>query len=278
MSNVSIFDWFKRIAGKQSGEKQKRRVSVLAHNHGTKAVALEAVKAEQRDLSHNLGKMIDRTERALNDIAVELKADKPHDKQSLAQIHQRQARIRLAITRLETALQRTQDLERELTEWNLPRLKHEQRDRMRADVKNEIIKSELAVRELLQGRKARVEKPVIDKSDGFALTEPKIVTFDVPMKIADGKITRTASSLRISRLDANHLEPSSENIVRSIRELSNELSKHEQVPKKDVKELASLAHQIRDLHAILRRVDKKFGKMRDRIAMTDGFRHVFQHH
>jgi len=274
---VSIISWFKRITGKKDGAKEKRRISVLPHKQSAQDLNLSSLRSEQRDLAQSLGKMIDQAEKSLNEISAALKQSKPHDKQALARIRERQAKIRMALLRFETALQRKQELERELSEWERPQSKGHF-DQMRRNIKSELLRSELAMRDLLDGKHKKNETIEADniKEPISAASQPE--KFEMPVGITESKIFRSAPSLRISHEQTNHLEPRTENLIRSIREVSMELSKHEQAPDKDVKELASLAHQIRDLHAILRKVDKKFGKMRDRIALTDGFRHVFQYH
>ncbi|MDD2786417.1 MAG: hypothetical protein PHS79_06075 [Patescibacteria group bacterium] len=74
------------------------------------------------------------------------------------------------------------------------------------------------------------------------------------------------------------MEPNAEHLAQHIKELSRELGRYQQTPSADPHESLRMASEIKSLHTILRQADKKIGNHRDRIAATDGFRHVFVSH
>jgi hypothetical protein len=75
-----------------------------------------------------------------------------------------------------------------------------------------------------------------------------------------------------------YLALDSNQMAERIKELSRELAKYQSAPQAEPMESLRTAQEIRALHALLRKADRKNGFQRDRLSMTDGFERVFSRH
>lgn len=270
--DVSIGNWIKK-AVKNFGSAKKPH-AFLKQAKIKDDGSIKSLVSEQRDLSNRFEALMSRLENSLDSMSSTIKSLNVNDRRILENLRKKQEGLRLAMTRLEAALSNRSDVERELVGWKRALENTDRKDCLRASLKAEIFRSEATIRSAIEsGRPIEVQSASVARET--AVIPSKIVhtaTEELPQQ-ADIEFKP-----RIARAEAKHLTPEAAHIVRSIRELSNELARHEQSPVPNQKEMASVTRQIRDLHVVLRKIDKKFGKIRDRIEMTDGFRRVFQHH
>ncbi len=166
--------------------------------------------------------------------------------------------LRRALRRLDATARSTRELEQELDEWTF----REENGALHADhpsVRMEIVASELVTRGA-----ERPPRPTHEDADDNAIL---FVTEEdgrgsPPQKI----ISETYEPLPI--VDVGHL-------LSAIRDATRETERWHAVPDEALDDDALVqVHYVRELHAILKRLDRRHGIVRDRVALAVNSREV----
>lgn len=227
---------------------------------------------EQRALNERAVRMLEVYERKTEKIAALLEECRQGDIERLApHIRQLQMDLKNALMRAELAGTETSDLERELADWQYR-------------WKNGSEEPSSRYKSLLIELKSRGSSSVIARSSGDAAistlpsSEEKLVYFDLQTLDKEPDEEEVVGAVMYSSQEATGLETDPEQLVLHIKDLSRELARYKQDPTSEPTESLRMARQIRQLHAILRNIDRKSGDYRDRIGLTDGFEQVFSSH
>ncbi|MDD5726391.1 MAG: hypothetical protein PHC53_03200 [Patescibacteria group bacterium] len=226
---------------------------------------------EQRALNERAARMLDVYERKMEKIAALLEECRQGNIERLApHIRQLQMDLKNALMRAELAGTETSDLERELADWQY-------RWRNGSEEPSPRYKSLLLE---LRSRGSLSSSGELDETRGPIpdASEEKPVYFDLQTLDKEPDEEEMVGTVIYSNQGATGLETDPEQLVLQIKNLSRELARYKQDPISEPAESLRMARQIRQLHAILRQIDRKSGDYRDRIGLTDGFEHVFSSH
>lgn len=267
---MALASWVRSIiSGKNKEVKEKNNLKNKAAFH---------IVSKQRDLAQRASDVWKSFEGSLEDLSRKVRSLSQGAPVKDKVLHDQQV-LDIALSRLETSLKRTQDLQRELSEWErLAKSDKNKVDTNHPSLRRAIVKSELELRsavesgvldmgiagdDSLEGNRVGLEKNEIGKTIGLVSTEEK----DKPHRVVKVK---TDTDVAIPH------DP--EGLVKTIRHVSRELAQETQKKHKNKGDIVDFLHQLKDLHAALRLTDRANGKIRDRLAITDGFRYVFTHH
>ncbi|MHB8830629.1 MAG: hypothetical protein ACYC44_00710 [Patescibacteria group bacterium] len=257
----SILNSFKRGILKLSSRKLSKPDAKLC----------DRLMNEQRVLNERAVRMLEVYERKTEKIAALLEECRQGDIERLApHIRQLQMDLKNALMRAELAGAETSDLERELADWQY-RWKNGSEE-LSPRYKSLLV--ELKSRGSLSssGELDEIRGPIPDAS------EEKPIYFDLGTLKDEPDGEEAVGAVMYSSQEATGLETDPEQLVLHIKDLSRELARYKQDPTSEPTESLRMARQIRQLHAILRKIDRKSGDYRDRIGLTDGFEHVFSSH
>lgn len=206
--------------------------------------------ADQAALAREIEKTFDLYDERLKDLAGRVNQLSTKDfKREAKNIREAQDGLRRALRRLDLSAKTAKELERELALW-------EDREQdaapMHADhpfVRAEMARSELAVR---KGKIERARKEIISQTV-TVLEEPQSHS-------THDELPTTNEPLPL---------PDTANLLRAIREATREAERWHAIPVEDHDEDALIqVHQVRDLHAALRRMDREQGSQRDRLELA----------
>jgi len=250
---------------------------------------------EQRVLNERAAKMLSVFETKVEKIAALLEECRQGDIERLApHIRQLQMDLKNAMMRAELAGAEASDLERELADWQYrwrngseelsPRYKSlmiELKSRGSSSViarnsSDEAI-SERSPRSSNLLAMTKVDEPQ-EKPVYFDLQTLGGEYVETPSEDVSTLKPQTASAVAFSNQEESGLDTDPDQLVLQIKDLSRELARYKQEPISEPTESLRMAKQIRQLHAILRQIDRRSGNNRDRIGLTDGFEHVFSSH
>lgn len=204
------------------------------------------LESEQRGLAADLERLFVAYDEQMGSLAARLsRMDDATLEREWEAVKRQQTDIRRLLQRFETSVRSRQDLERELAAWEA---------RTDGDERAEIIRSELAVRGV-----RRDLRPVLAAPEPMEASE-----IDDAPEDADNPIAR------IPPLDPESLpEVSTEHLLAAIRDAVREADRWHAVPKDAMGEDALVQlHHVRDLHAMLRRLDRRKGIRRDRLELA----------
>ncbi len=256
----SMLDSFKRGILKLSARKLSKPDAKLC----------DRLMNEQRALNERAAKMLDVYERKIEKIAALLEECRQGDIERLApHIRQLQMDLKNALMRAELAGTETSDLERELADWQYRWRNGSEEPSPR--YKSLLLELRSRGKEISDNQ---YQSDVIDQG----LSEEKPIYFDLKTLDEEPDEEEAVGAVIYSNQGATGLETDPEQLVLHIKDLSRELARYKQDPTSEPTESLRMARQIRQLHAILRKIDRKSGDYRDRIGLTDGFEHVFSSH
>lgn len=166
-------------------------------------------------------------------------------------LSQAQEELRAIVRRLEAAVKSRRELERELVEWE----DRKADSRMSADhprMRVELIRSELAARQLADEAvddASRDETLAVQPSDDWKLQERESCPAAMPVE------------------PLHRIQP--EQLVALIREATREADRWHALPDEAHTDDALVhMHHVRDLHALLKQIDREQGMQRDRVALA----------
>jgi len=265
---MAIATWLRSLFGGKNNKNTENNTSSRHHD--------SFLASEQRELSERAMRVWKKLEQALDLTAEKMRAAK-NNPSAKKRLIQEQQNLHAALLRLETSLKKTQDLQRELTEWRRSsHAKHEKVSLNHPALRQAIIKSELEVRSAMEDGALPLLAQEAEESRGCVAevqSEQKIQP-----DVQAAKPEKAYRMVRVKTCEQANVPHDPEGLVKTIRHVSRELALETQKRHKDKGEIVDFLHQLKDLHGALRLVDRANGKLRDRLAITDGFRHVFTHH
>lgn len=277
MSGFALFDrWFK-----------KRNTAVASDT--LDAAEVRQVQQEQRELADEVERVTRRFDKLLQDLAYQARSLSTASEGQREKLREAQDRLRMALRRMETTMKQTQELSRELREWERraesPSADFSSLPADRPQVRSEILRSELAVRgvsrelpekllsSLLQSQsrltnmssEAREMSPnaSIETNDPYELSEQiEELVSHVPEVGEDQVATGDEESSIGYEVDATQL-------IAAIREATREAERWHAIPstEHDDDALVQVRH-VRELHALLKRLDREAEVQRDRLALA----------
>jgi len=248
--------------------------------------------ADQRALAREIEQTFVAYDARLRDLATRVHELTPEEFQREAKtIRDAQDGLRRALRRLEVSSKNAADLQRELALWE----KRVDDSSLYADhpaFRTEIIQSELRSRgATIDTRAARQNKEVVQGMGSISTTTPSAGSPDAQSSlknpllwlthekdvVADASLDEDSDEgLRVESLQKS-LEglhepitmPEVEYLLQAIREATRETERWHGVPESSWDEEALIqVHHLRDLHALLKRLDRERGVSRDRLELA----------
>ncbi len=212
------------------------------------------LEQEQRAIAQNLEGLFQAYDSRVREMAERLHGmsdmEIETESESLAQS---QDELKQLTRRLETAVKSRQQLERELGEWQD---RAEEGGPMHADhpkTRAEIVRSEIALREAYR-------KPLVGCS-----SSERCVIDDVQEESQEDIQDYAPQAEETSLMQS--ISP--EQIIGIIREATKEAERwHATVQEQHNQDALDQMHHVRDLHALLKQIDRNQGTRRDRVAMA----------
>lgn len=225
--------------------------------------AKEELKAQQRELGREIETLFRAFDERLQSLSMRAHT-LPREEfvRESAHIRAAQDQLRRALRRLDVSVKATDQLERELAEWEA----REDGGELHADhpsVRAEIVRSELAVR----GRKQDVRRSENDVPVREVVERIKQQIERSPSQEQEDEVYGSPEYVFVTHEPIGQTDP--ENLVRAIREATREAERWHAVPSEDHNEDALLQMKhLRELHALLKRMDREQGIERDRIELA----------
>jgi hypothetical protein len=226
--------------------------------------SLRALKATLTSEQLALADEMDRTIRALDErlqaLAGGLHAmDGDETREELQSLARIQESVRLSLRRLQASAKTSQELTRELKEW-------EDREE---PLRVEVLRSELASRDpsriVVRTEQMPVGARFIAPSDRHA--EPGVMN--------RAPTDEDTEEIFLPMATESLLDPDTAHLIQAIREATHEAERWHAVPEEEHdEEILDQMHHVRDLHALLKQLDREQGRSRDRVAMAVNTREV----
>ena len=209
------------------------------------AGAREMLTADQKALAEDIEHTFDALDARVQVLARRLRDMSPEDiERETASIREAHDGLRRVVRRFQASLKSTHELERELSGWQ----EHSAEGELHADhptVRAEIARSELTVRKPEMLREQRSKMP------------PSSIR--VPIQTSQGDF-----EVKVHEVNSR-LIPDESGLLAAIREATREAERwHGQVSSSYGQDAVDQVRLVRDLHAILKRLDRERGVRRDR--------------
>ena len=254
---MSWFDALAKLTGRPSrgGRSSEARNNSISDMDGL-SQAKAVLALEQAELAKQVEELISAYNEKVESLAWRLRT-LPADVSAaeLADIREAQRGLKSVLHRLEAAVKSRQELESEIVRWQ-GRSAGGTQDREEARRRSEIIRSELMLR---------------GETDGIPLTFQTVGVDFRPVAKCGPVISKTPDeSADLSDQGIEALPRMDEaQLVEAIRAATREAERWHAVPEEDWNEEAlSQVHLVRELHALLKRLDKQKGVERDRIEIA----------
>lgn len=219
--------------------------------------AIEALQFEQRDLAGQFEAICLAYQGRLNDLALKLSDLEPKELRRESKImREAQDSIRKILRRLEASMMNAAELERELKEWSARQDESGPRHADHPDVRAEILRSEMAVRSRKAALKAISPEESPFRSNAMPSAQCLVLS-------SEGMQEPAPVSVETDDLPA--LEE--EQILQAIRQATREVERWHGAPNYERDALDDL-HELKKLHALLKKYDKARGASRDRIELA----------
>lgn len=234
------------------------------------------LKQEQRVLADEIEMLFRTFDQRLQDFALHADSLTETDFERQAEgLRAAQDGLRVALRRLESSMKGTRELERELAEWE-GRMDGGTMHADHSDIRAEIIRSELAIRGVRRDVPERFVSRYIQKCDEMQNAADEETTVSPREKAAQEQeedirpreyVFRAHDPVRI--IDADRL-------VQAIREATHEAERWHALPLEvhDADATDQIRH-LRELHAILKRLDREHGVVRDRLELAVNPRDIY---
>ncbi len=203
--------------------------------------------ADQSALAQDIEKTFEALDERLYQLATRLrelpKEEVERESRSIREAHDS---LRRVVRRFQAAMKGSEELEHELQGWQ----EHPGEAGMHADhplVRAEIARSELAVRDVEQMKKAKAAPATSIK---------------IPVETTQGRM-----EVKVHEVDARMI-PDEKSLLAAIYEATREAERwHGLTPEKFSQDAVDQVRLVRDLNGILKRLDKANGIKRDRMGM-----------
>lgn len=222
---------------------------------------VEELKTEQRALADEIERLFRAFDERLMSLARRTHELTPETVEREADsLKTQQDALRRALRRLEAAAKQTGELERELEEWQA----REPNGPLHADhpsIRAEILRSELALRGIQHSS-------VDSRESRVASDEAQVESRESIVDDDESSDFRLSTCDSLPETDVSHL-------VAAIREASREADRWHGLPadEHDEDALVQVKH-LKELHAILKRLDRSQGIARDRLELGVNAREV----
>ena len=217
------------------------------------------LEQEQRAIAQNLEGLFQAYDARVREMAERLHGMSDGEIEAESeQLAQAQDELKQLTRRLETAVKSRQQLERELGEWQD---RSTEDGPMHADhpkTRAEIVRSEIALREAYR-------KPLMTSAPTV------LYAGSMTAKQEDGSGTDVVVQDDVVADEGGPVmkEVSSEQVIEIIREATKEAERwHATVQDQYGQDALDQMHHVRDLHALLKQIDRNQGIRRDRFAMA----------
>lgn len=227
------------------------------------ARAKALLAADQMSLAQEIEETFQAYDERLEELASRTHRLSPKEvKREAKQIRQAQDALRRALRRVEVSAKTAKELERELSLWE--ERENDAQD-LHADhpaVRAEMIRSELAVR----GEKARPR----EEPRAVKVAVPAAPPVNAALWLTHDDIHPESTDIWDGGMedDTEPLpSPEAEHLLRAILEATREAERWHALPEEEHDEDALYQlHQVRELHAALKQLDREYGIRRDRMA------------
>jgi hypothetical protein len=213
------------------------------------------LEAEQRGLATDLERLFIAYDERMRGLSSRLSTlDDATLEREWDSVRSQQTDIRRLLQRFESSVRSRQELERELAAWE---------SRTDGDERAEIIRSELAVRGVRRASPKKIETPPPLAISG-PLNFPEIFISELfPGDESENEVQAPA-------VETHELPPvRSEDLIAAIRDAVREAERWHAVPEASMGEDALVQlHHVRELHGLLRRLDRQNGIRRDRANLA----------
>jgi uncharacterized membrane protein len=220
------------------------------------SAARDALTLDQRELMEELGRTYAAYREKLETLAVRVRGmDATDIRREAATLRDAHDSIRRTLRRIDVSARSAKELEDELREWESRHGEGGPRHADHPDVRLEIVRSELQAR----GRTPELHAIRMDESPFGRLSCAMPENAD-PVAIG-------ATWVGLSD-DAEGLpSPDPEHLVQAIRQMTREIERGLSTENPEPETVDDL-HELRSLHAALKRLDRERGSSRDRLALA----------
>jgi hypothetical protein len=268
----TIADWFSGRPGRPVSRSFDHATFVeLCAENPQEARAMLA--ADQYALAKEIERTFASYDARLKDLASRVHELKPEEfKREAKTIRDAQDGLRRALRRLDVSAKTAKELQHELLLWE----RRNDETPLHADhpsFRSEIIRSELRSRGALQEK--RKEAPVVEEQMAKPILSPQQanamlwLTHDEGMNRSDEvEVTDEFEEMEDAPVEPLTL-PEVQYLLQAIREATREAERWHAVPADSCDEDALVqVHHVRDLHALLKRLDRENGVYRDRLELA----------
>ncbi|MDQ7815339.1 MAG: hypothetical protein RDU25_06090 [Patescibacteria group bacterium] len=244
----------------------EQQVERVAEGVSAEDRAISGLAKEQRALADEFEQIFKTYDQRLQDTSLQLRSLRQiKDQVKLDKVKKSQSDLKLALQRLEASVKNGEQLEVELKHWQ-DRMAHRKSPSREIVQRLEIIRSELLVR----GKTPFM--PVVIQEEKQEQTASQIEPVETgPVKVVvrqRTKQTDVESGLSKS-LTAPRILPETEHVLAAAREAARETNRWHAVPAYLHNEDALLqVHQLKDLNAKLKKMDKEKGVVRYRLDLA----------
>ena len=245
--------WFKDIGAwfgrtPQADQMQRGGKTRNSQNKEGLSQAKAVLAAEQAELAREVEGLLRAYNEKVESLAWRVRSLPPQASAAeVAHIREIQRELKLVVQRLDAAVKSRQELEKDLVDW---------RERESGSQRAEIIRSELRIRGL--GEEMPADLPGIG--------------VDYRPLSQCGPFARKIGDLDDGREDWNEedlLFLDEEQLVAAIRDATREAERWHAIPEEELDEDAlAQVHHVRELNALLKRLDRQRGVERDRIDIA----------
>lgn len=221
------------------------------------SAARGALALDQRELADELGRTYAAYREKLDMLEARVRGMGASDvRREAAALRDAQDAIRRTLRRIDASARSAEELEDELREWEARRGERGPRHADHPDVRLEIVRSELHAR----GRAPELRAIPMEESPFGRLS--------CAMPADPGPRTPDAAAWIRPSDDVGGLPPPDpDHLVLAIRQMTREVERGLSSENPDLETLDDL-HELRSLHAVLKRLDRERGASRDRVALA----------
>jgi len=219
--------------------------------------ARDALFLDQRELTDELERTYATYQEKLKGLEARIRCIPASEvKQEAEGLREAQDSIRKTLRRIEASARSARDLEAELLEWEARQGEDGPLHADHPDVRVEIVRSELVTRGSAPDMRAIPMEETPFGRVGCVMParmETEGETVEMPINLEDEDIELP--------------DPDPDQLVRTIRQMTREAERGLSVPDPEPEAIEDL-RRLRELHALLKRLDRERGATRDRIALA----------
>ena len=218
----------------------------------------------QKDLSEQMKELADIFNRRLAEIDEAILNSSDRNLKQQKKIKKSQHLLQKALFQFKAALQSTPLLKQEVIDWERYLQDESPIDLFHPAVRHKLIKAELDLRDILENGKIseNISVNVIQNEPAKQLVAPENLE-------QTQEVATPAVSIRHQFSNSPHLKHEPEYLIRNIRDIYHEINVHCESPHMDSKEVLIFVHQLKEMHGLLKKVDRQNNILRDRVSIAD---------